>query len=247
MPTENDICGKSGCGKPATASGYIGNLKCHSCDEHAHELEGVLGEPVAEPPGKRPPGEYTRTWFTARNRATFVEYIHPAWAGKPCRYLELGVFEGMALAWMLQNVLTHPDARAVGVDPWLPLCTPDFQEDTMHNVWRRARNNTAEWRYQAKCELIRMTSTEYLRGVVKTDARFDIIMIDGGHYSYLVAGDAHLAIQCLKPCGWLLFDDVENVKPKQDHVKEGIDMFRAAHPEAKQLWKHKFMEAYTRD
>ena len=63
--------------------------------------------------------QYTRNWFCLRDLATFREYIMPQWKDKPIKYLEIGVFEGMSMVWMLHNVLTHPDSRAVGVDPWL--------------------------------------------------------------------------------------------------------------------------------
>jgi len=66
---------------------------------------------------------FTRNWFRRRNQATFEEYVLPMWAGKPITYLEIGVYEGQSLTWMMQNVLTHPDSRAVGIDPWLPLET----------------------------------------------------------------------------------------------------------------------------
>jgi len=31
-------------------------------------------------------------------------------------YLEVGVFEGRALLWLLENILTHPTARATCID-----------------------------------------------------------------------------------------------------------------------------------
>ena len=48
--------------------------------------------------------EFTRRWFLNRNLASFREYVYPDWAGKKATYLELGVFEGMSMVWMMQNM-----------------------------------------------------------------------------------------------------------------------------------------------
>ena len=61
--------------------------------------------------------QFTRNWFHDRNRSSFRDYILPFWVEKPCIYLEIGVFEGMSLVWTLQHVLTHPESRAIGIDP----------------------------------------------------------------------------------------------------------------------------------
>ena len=37
--------------------------------------------------------------------------------GRPgLRYLEVGVFEGRSLLWMIDQVLTHPSSQATGID-----------------------------------------------------------------------------------------------------------------------------------
>jgi hypothetical protein len=64
---------------------------------------------------------FTTDWFTDRI---------PAWTrvlkefkGKPdINYLEIGVFEGRSALWVLENVLTHPTAKAIMIDA--------FQEPT---------------------------------------------------------------------------------------------------------------------
>ena len=39
--------------------------------------------------------------------------------GVPTKLLEVGVWEGRSACWMLDNVLTHPDSRYVGIDAWV--------------------------------------------------------------------------------------------------------------------------------
>jgi predicted O-methyltransferase YrrM len=42
-------------------------------------------------------------------------YLKPL-AGKPIHYLEVGLFEGRSMVWMLENVLTDDEATATGID-----------------------------------------------------------------------------------------------------------------------------------
>ena len=67
------------------------------------------------------PLKFTRRWFLNRNYDTFKKFVYPKWAGKPLTYLEIGVFEGMSMVWMLQHILTHDNSRGVGIDPWFAL------------------------------------------------------------------------------------------------------------------------------
>jgi len=197
--------------------------------------------------------EFTRSWFLNRNLPTFREYIYPEWQGKPITYLEIGVFEGMSLVWMLQHVLTHPNCRAIGIDPWL--MTSKLDSDYMREVMSRATKNTSKWRWQGICGLIQANSAEVLRRMVRKNGyegisreSVDICMIDGNHNDYAVLDDALLCLQLVKPGGWLLFDDIENDKEKVRHVKQGTRLFLGEVGDKIQLvWKHRYMECYRRE
>lgn len=199
---------------------------------------------------------FTRNWFSQRNLPTFVEMVVPSWQGKPCVYLELGVFEGMSMCWMLANVLTHPDSYGVGVDTWLQ--STKLDERTFEEVRERAYHNTSPWRYPresgGKCELVRGCSAEILRKMqgrggfagIKTDS-VDLCMIDANHWDLAVLDDARQAAKLVKIGGHLLFDDVENRIEKKDHVKQGLAAFLAeSNGSVRFLWKHRFMECYER-
>lgn len=198
--------------------------------------------------------QFTRNWFLNRNGETFREYVHPEWAGKPITYLELGVFEGMSMTWMLQHVLTHPDAKAVGVDPWL--ITTKLSAETMDQVMRRAHQNIEPWTgvFGNKCQLIRGNSAEVLRLMLKNKFGYhgikrgsvDLCMVDGDHNELGVLDDCRLVWQLLKPGGCMLCDDVENDKQKEHHVKQGLEMFLAETPGAELAWKHKYVECYRK-
>jgi hypothetical protein len=201
--------------------------------------------------------QFTRNWFLNRNLNAFREVILPEWAGKPITYLELGVFEGMSMTWMLQRVLTHPDARAVGVDPWLMTTKIDNVE--MDHVRQRAFWNTSPWAAggflrDMTCQLIRGNSAEVLRLMLKNKhgyagikrGRLDLCMVDGDHNELGVLDDCRLVWQLLKPGGWMICDDVENDKPKAHHVKEGLAAFLAETPGAELVVKKDYIECYRK-
>ena len=193
--------------------------------------------------------QFTHNWFLNRNLSTFREFVLPEWADKPITYLEIGVFEGQSMVWMLQRVLTHPDARAVGVDPWL--MTRKLDDDVMYDVWRRALHNQEPYQ---QCGLWRANSAEFLRrclgkggfaGISKNS--LDLCMIDGDHNECAVLDDARNVLQLLRPGGWMLFDDVENRVTKQGHVKHGVTAFLEEHSsDVELIWKDNFMECYKK-
>ncbi len=202
--------------------------------------------------------KFTRNWFRNRNLSTFRDYIYPHWSGRNIVYLEIGVFEGMSLVWMMQHILTSEGSRSVGIDPWL--ITSKISAERMREVMDRAHHNLLPWRRtgalntnQKRCTLIQANSGEALirmnrkgyAGIKK--GTVDLCMIDGNHKSGATLDDARLCWPLLKTGGWLLFDDVENDKEKIHHVKEGLDMFLdEIGNEAKFLWEHKYMEAFEK-
>ena len=193
--------------------------------------------------------QFTRGWFRARNLSTFREHLYPKWAGKPIIYLELGVFEGMSLLWMFQHILTHPESRAVAVDPWL--MTSKMTSQAMEQVMGRAYHNL-NFVAGTRCHIVRANSVEALTRMSHrggflgiTRKSVDVCMIDGDHNAGAVLDDARWVLPLMKKGSWLLFDDVENDKPKANHVKHGLSMFLDEHPDDMALvWKHRYVECY---
>ncbi len=192
---------------------------------------------------------FTRNWFFNRNYATFVKFVKPRWEGEPITYLEIGVFEGQSLCWCLKHILTHPDSRAVGIDPHL--MTRKLSSERMEAVMARASHNLKPW---PKCELIRGNSSEVLRrmthrrgwGGIKRGF-VDLCMVDGDHHSFAVLDDAKLCLRLLRPGGWMLFDDWKNGRKKEDHVKEGIEMFLDRKgSQVRVEWEHKYMICFSK-
>ncbi len=192
--------------------------------------------------------QWTKRMFSQRNHDTFCDYIYPEWKGKPTNYLEIGVFEGMSMTWMMMHTLTHPASRAVGIDPWLMV--PKITSSKMEDVMNRAYHNTSPW--LDRCKLIRGVSDMVLRAMSGRvfpgieNGHFDLCMIDGSHSELCVWNDARLVLPLLRNGGWMMFDDVES-DPAKARVKKGIDAFVGeVGDQVKLIWKHKHMECYQR-
>ena len=193
--------------------------------------------------------EFTRRWFESRNLGTFEKFVLPVWKDKPINYLEIGVFEGMSMVWMLYYVLRHPDSRAVGIDPWL--IERKKPQDVVDSIMKRAFHNVSV--FGNKCELIRANSNVILFEMSRktgyagfTCKSVDIALIDGIHTDLGAWQDARFVLPLMKSGGWILFDDVESEKKKgNQHVKAGIKGFLSESGDKVSFkWKSRFMECY---
>jgi predicted O-methyltransferase YrrM len=144
-------------------------------------------------------------------------------AGRPLRYLEIGVFEGCSSLWMLTHVLTHPDCHMVGIDAW-PVPTDPYEE--------RARANLAPESHRV--ELIKGYSKDALRDPRLEPDSFDIIYIDGDHSALGVLTDSTLCWPLLKVGGICIWDDygwrraLWKRLPSHMRPAAAIDAFRSA-------------------
>ena len=134
-------------------------------------------------------------WFTM-NIPVWEKVLEP-FKGKPgVNYLEIGVFEGRSLIWMLENILTDPTARVTGVDIF-DQSTYNYKDNYFKNV---EKSGAAD-----KVTMIQDFSQVALRGLPL--GSFDIIYIDGSHAKDDVLEDAVLSWRLLKEGGVLIFDD----------------------------------------
>lgn len=172
--------------------------------------------------------QYTRRWFPQRTRSTFEKHLLP-FAGKPLLYVEIGVFEARSLRWMLTNVLTHPDSRALGIDPWDLKADQKYDATRKHDmtaVMERAEHNVMPWSYR-KASLVRADSAIWLRSpenFIEPES-IDILYIDGDHKRDRVIDDINAGWPYVKVGGRIIFDDYENRVRKRDHVKQAVDEY----------------------
>lgn len=129
-------------------------------------------------------------------------------------YLEIGVYEGGSLLWLLENILTHPTSTATAIEPFVKgnLLTNLKMSGLKHKV-----------------EIIEGYSQIELKNLPSSS--FDIIYVDGDHHYTATLTDAILSWPLLKTGGILIFDDyghlckdVDFCYP-DDKPKEAIDNF----------------------
>lgn len=178
------------------------------------------------------------SWFPVRARHNFERHVQPMFAGKPTAYLEIGVWSGQSLGWMLENVLTHPGSRAIGVDAWWPCWTRHRQwtAEQMEECYGEALRRVQP--YRPRVTLVRAMSGVWLRTCGISKHTFDMVYLDGEHTSVGLMDDLALSWPLLKPGGLLLFDDYFLRKRKWHAVKTVVDAVMPAvyGPYVKQLF-----------
>ena len=114
------------------------------------------------------------------------------------RSLEVGLFEGRSAFWMLEQILTDPTSRLVGIEPF-------GDPYGVENVEGRFYANLEKSEAADRVEVIKGFSQIELRKLPLES--FDIIYIDGSHRAVDVLEDAVLSYRLLKDGGLLIFDD----------------------------------------
>ncbi len=134
------------------------------------------------------------------------------------RYLEVGVFEGRAVFWMFENILTDPSSCATVVDifegqyngMYPDFKTRYFENEKLANLKERLQTIPG----YSQVELRKLEPNSY-----------DIIYIDGSHENRDVLEDSILALKLLKKDGVLIFDDYSRENMKLNAPRIGIDTF----------------------
>jgi hypothetical protein len=159
---------------------------------------------------------FTADWFSPA--IPTWEKALASYVGQPdLRYLEVGVFQGRSLLWVLENVATHPSSRLTGVDL-----------SATYSAENVKLSGAAD-----RIEMLEGRSQSVLRRLPEDS--FDIIYIDGSHRGDDVLADAVLAWPLLRQGGTLIFDDYRwhtgegvndsLVLPTELRPKEAIDAF----------------------
>jgi len=155
--------------------------------------------------------QFTHDWFT-HNISTWETQLK-SYVGQPVHGLEVGSFEGMSACWLLDHILSHPQAKLTCIDLF-------FQESFEANV---RLTGSAQ-------KLIKHIGDSHQILARLPSETYDFIYIDGCHLAEHVRRDAELAWRLLKVGGILIFDDyqwIDSSHPGQE-THRGIDAFLAS-------------------
>jgi predicted O-methyltransferase YrrM len=145
---------------------------------------------------------YTHDWASAF-RANAEKFFLPL-AHLPLAYLEIGVYEGRSMCWMLDNVLKHFGSLAIGVD-----CK--VQSNGWGNLAPYGGRVTI---YEGDSKVI----------VPRLNTQFDIVYIDGDHSAKGCLFDTVAAWRICKEGGIVLWDDYVS-RDKSNRVAKAVQAF----------------------
>jgi predicted O-methyltransferase YrrM len=162
---------------------------------------------------------FTQNWFTDRI-PTWQRLLNEL-KGKPdVNYLEIGTFEGRSALWILENVLTHPTAKATIIDAF---------KDGSYKTFTSNLNLSGE---ASKFTIITGFSTEKMRELPFNT--YDLAYVDGSGKGIVMLSDFINTWSLLKVGGIMICSRYElegdlrqvfNVGPKDPGPVEAIDTF----------------------
>lgn len=158
---------------------------------------------------------YTRVipdYFSGNNVAYYFDRHLSEFKDRPVDFLQIGVFAGAASVWMLENVLTHPDATLTDVDTWLG--SPEHEDLDFFVI-----ENHYDKIVQGRTIKIKNTSDIFF---ATNTRKFDFVYIDGDHSLEQVLKDGQNGISVLKPDGIITFDDTFH-----QPIKEAVDTLQS--------------------
>ena len=195
-----------------------------SCTQQAPQnipnIQFLQGKPLPDAPkANTKPYRFTEDMFAMRNKI-FWQALGSFKDRPDTHYLEIGVYEGRALLWVLEHIMTHPTSSLTGIDlfssgegafkPKEIYQNPnDFKQRYFHNIRSSGQENRIH------------THVGYSQNVLKTLQKnyYDIIYIDGCHTLACTREDTALSWKLLKKGGILMVDD---------YSKEFPDVYQAA-------------------
>ncbi len=149
-----------------------------------------------------PAYHFTQDWFVGK--VSWPDLLREYRDKPDIRYLEIGVFEGRSLFWMLDNILTGNGASAVAVD----LFEPSYEGTFLENL-----------RVSGKASRVRILKgrSDSVLHTLPVNS-FDIVFIDGSHAARDVLTDAVQGWLLLADHGLMILDDYGNEKPRDEFL-----------------------------
>lgn len=173
--------------------------------------------------------QFTTDWFSV-HIPIWKQALGPLAFQQHLCGLEIGVFEGRSICWLLENIFTHPTSRLDAVDTFEGSDEHAQMQVDLTHLYDRFLANTRE--YQPRLRTHRMKSTEFLRNKpLQEFETYDFIYVDGDHHASACLEDMVLSWPFLKRGGTMIIDDYGggHGHPFHEVPKHGIDAFLHAY------------------
>lgn len=169
--------------------------------------------------------QFTHDWFQwAPDLWTQLTPMLPH--GTKRSFLEIGSFEGRSMVWIAENMM-NPGDELTCVDTWCG--GEEHGAEDMNAVEARFDHNLAKVLEEVDVEIHKLTDNSYraFARLIRDEASFDFIYIDGSHIAKDVLTDACMAWPLLKKGGIIVFDDYMwgNSRDILHRPKPAIDAF----------------------
>jgi predicted O-methyltransferase YrrM len=170
---------------------------------------------------------FTTDWFSI-NISKWSEVLADLKDKPDINGLEIGVFQGRSVCWLLDNIFTHSSAKLDAVDTFNGNIEHlDMKEvkTELTNLYATFVANTAE--YGDKLTAYKMPSQRFLTCFSQQNL-YDFIYIDGDHHSWACLEDMVLSWPKLKVGGIMIIDDYgggTKDTPKYELVRHGVNSF----------------------
>lgn len=145
-------------------------------------------------------GSFSTDWFD-KNIDSWLEILAPYKKSERFDFLEIGAWEGRATLFLMA---TYPNCHVTALDTWAGADEHAVLEQTK-NIEQKFDRNLAG--HGARLRKIKNDSLLGLPQLVHENKSYDVIYVDGSHYSDDVLHDAINAWKLVKPGGVIIFDD----------------------------------------
>jgi len=142
-------------------------------------------------------------------------------SNRPINYLEIGIFRGKSVCWILDRFAVHPQTVAYCIDPW-DLAEGFYDSKTYRKQVLIKKMTKLQKVYGSRMKMFKGFSERVLRSTSDFKPNMmDLIYVDGKHRAQNVIQDWVLSWPLLKIGGITVFDDY--TWEETDEVQKATD------------------------
>jgi len=168
--------------------------------------------------------KYTQSWFLVSElRHTIEKFCDKSARNK---ILEIGCFEGLSSVFFADTFLNDSKSTLTCVDPFLTIATNDHNYLLLNSEELNFDFNISKCKNADKISVYKITSDDFFENK-NGDNMYNIIYIDGCHYTDFIQRDMENSFRCLEKNGIMWMDDY--LGGDKIAIKATMDQFLYAH------------------